>query len=281
MVRSSLLCSFTIALALVMSATAHAHESATGGASAPDRPQIEDLNCDTGETGRCPRGGTLQLDGENLETGRAVIFVGGKGRRDNRRSRPQAATAHSLLVKVPGSARTGPVRVASPVAGKSARSARLEVVAPAPADTQEPLSDPAPGAGVFPVSGRYDFGTTTNRFGGGRSHGGQDILADCGLKVVAAQAGKVSWARYQDAAGNYVVVDAPDGTSQVYMHMRDPALVKRGDRVVAGQQLGFVGSTGRSTACHLHFELWTAPGWYRGGKGIDPLPALQRWAAAG
>lgn len=281
MVRSSLLCSFTIALALAMSATAQAHETTTGGAAAPNRPEIEDLKCETGETGRCPRGGTLQLHGENLETGRAVIFVGQKGRRDNRRSRPQAATAHSLVVKVPGSARTGPVRVASSVAGTSARSDRLEVVAPAPADTEEPLSDPAAGAGRFPVSGRYDFGTMTNRFGGGRGHGGQDILAACGLEVVAAQAGKVSWARYQDAAGNYVVVDAPDGTSQVYMHMRDPALVKRGDRVVAGQQLGVVGSTGRSTACHLHFELWTAPGWYRGGRGIDPLPALQRWAAAG
>ena len=281
MVRSSLSCSFALLLALVVSATAHAHETTTGGAAVPDRPRIEELRCETGETGRCPRGGMLQLDGEDLETGRAVLFLGGRGRRDNRRSTPEAATTHRLVVKVPGSARTGPVRVASFVAGTSARSARLDVVAPPAANPDARFADPVADAGVFPVSGRHDFGTATNRFGGGRNHGGQDILAACGLDVVAARAGKVSWADSQDAAGNYVVVDAPDGTSHVYMHMRDQALVKRGDRVVAGQQLGFVGSTGRSTACHLHFELWTTPGWYRGGKAIDPLPDLQRWAAAG
>jgi murein DD-endopeptidase MepM/ murein hydrolase activator NlpD len=63
--------------------------------------------------------------------------------------------------------------------------------------------------------------------------------------------------------------------------MRDPAIVKRGDTVSPGQQLGVVGTTGRSSACHLHFELWTAPGWYRGGTAVDPLPALQSWGASG
>ena len=40
---------------------------------------------------------------------------------------------------------------------------------------------------------------------------------------------------------------------------------------------GVVGSTGRSTACMLHFEMWTAPGWYRGGKVADPTPYLKDW----
>jgi murein DD-endopeptidase MepM/ murein hydrolase activator NlpD len=178
-------------------------------------------------------------------------------------------------VEVPPTARTGPVPVSSPVAGPSARSPKLRIVAPPPDDAL------AEAGGVFPVDGRYDFGTETNRFGGGRNHQGQDILARCGLRVVAAVAGKVSTAAYEGGAGNDVVVDAADGSSQVYMHMRDPAIVRRGDSVTAGQQLGFVGTTGRSSACHLHFELWTAPGWYRGGTAVDPLPALQSWSAAG
>ncbi len=36
--------------------------------------------------------------------------------------------------------------------------------------------------------------------------------------------------------------------------------------------------TGRASTCHLHFELWTAPGWYEGGKPIDPLPLLKSLA---
>jgi murein DD-endopeptidase MepM/ murein hydrolase activator NlpD len=40
-----------------------------------------------------------------------------------------------------------------------------------------------------------------------------------------------------------------------------------------------VGDTGNASGCHLHFELWSAPGWYAGGEPFDPLPRLQRWDA--
>jgi murein DD-endopeptidase MepM/ murein hydrolase activator NlpD len=50
-----------------------------------------------------------------------------------------------------------------------------------------------------------------------------------------------------------------------------------GDQVFTGQQIGVVGDTGDASACHLHFEIWTAPGWYDGGHVIDPLPSLQAW----
>jgi murein DD-endopeptidase MepM/ murein hydrolase activator NlpD len=132
---------------------------------------------------------------------------------------------------------------------------------------------------LFPIRGRHDLGqTATNGFGGGRGHQGQDMFARCGTKLALARGGKVQYAGYHSAAGNYVVVDAA-GTriDHVYMHLRAPALVRTGERVFTGQKIGEVGDTGRATGCHLHFEMWTAPGWYEGGRPFDPLPALKSW----
>jgi murein DD-endopeptidase MepM/ murein hydrolase activator NlpD len=134
-------------------------------------------------------------------------------------------------------------------------------------------------APAFPVRGAHDYGTEENRFGGGRGHRGQDVLARCGQPVVAAFGGRVSDVKWEAAAGNYAVVRAANGTSQVYMHLRDPASVHAGERIEAGTAIGRVGRTGDASTCHLHFEQWTAPGWYAGGHAIDPLPALRRWDA--
>ena len=131
---------------------------------------------------------------------------------------------------------------------------------------------------VFPIRGKHDLGkSATSNFGGGRGHQGQDMFADCGTPLVAVTGGKVLFAGTQSRAGNYVVLQRADGQSYAYMHMRRPALVKKGDRIYAGQPIGEVGATGRASGCHLHFELWTAPGWYTGGKAVDPLPELTRW----
>jgi len=258
-----------------------AHTSTGGGAAAPDRPEVSELTCDTGEQARCARGSVLKLAGENLQSTSGVLFLGGPGTRDDRRARPEASTPHRLTVRVPGAARSGPVRVVTSIAGTSGPSPRLRVlvqrVPPAPAITPTPTA----GDGVFPVLGRHDFGGESNRFGGGRNHKGQDIFAACGTPVVAALAGDVAIAKFHDRAGNYAVITADDGTSQAYMHLRAPASIKRGQRVAAGQQIGLVGQTGRASGCHLHFELWTAPGWYEGGEAVDPLPDLQRWDGAG
>jgi murein DD-endopeptidase MepM/ murein hydrolase activator NlpD len=135
----------------------------------------------------------------------------------------------------------------------------------------------------FPIRGKHHFGEGAARFGAGRggySHEGQDVFANCGTPLVAARGGTVRHKAFHSRAGNYLVIDG-DGTDQdyAYMHMQAPALVEKGDHVVTGQRIGNVGDTGRASGCHLHFELWTAPGWYEGGKPIDPLATLRTWDA--
>lgn len=134
---------------------------------------------------------------------------------------------------------------------------------------------------IFPIRGRHDYGSAGNRFGAGRAghtHQGQDVLAACGTRLVAERGGRVKYKAYQSAAGNYVVIDnAGTDVDTVYMHLREPALVNEGRHVFTGQTIGYVGDTGDATACHLHFEMWSGPGWYSGGSPFDPLPYLQAW----
>ena len=269
------------ALAAAAPARADDGGAATGGAAYAE-PDVTDVRCAPTGSATCSPGVRLRVGGDHLEATRTVVFLGRRGRADDARVRPLRASPHRVLVTVPGAAVSGRVRV---VAGDEvATGPKVQVAAvPQAADAApEPqtlvAADPA--AGVFPIRGSHEYGTGTNRFGGGRGHEGQDVFAACGTKLVAALSGTVKMAKWQDRAGNYVVIEAADGTAQAYMHLQQPALVAKGDDVQAGQPIGLVGDTGRATGCHLHFELWTAPGWYEGGSPIDPLPLLQRLDAA-
>jgi murein DD-endopeptidase MepM/ murein hydrolase activator NlpD len=135
---------------------------------------------------------------------------------------------------------------------------------------------------VFPIRGRHNYGTSVNRYGDDRGdhiHQGQDVLAACGLNLVAAHNGTVSAAGNAGAAGNYLVINAGEGHDFVYMHMQELAVVRKGATVTAGQFVGHVGQTGDATTCHLHFEEWVGR-WFAGGHTIDPLPALKAWDSA-
>jgi murein DD-endopeptidase MepM/ murein hydrolase activator NlpD len=138
---------------------------------------------------------------------------------------------------------------------------------------------------AFPVDGPHTIGMDpVQRFGAqrnGHTHQGQDVLSPCGTPLVAVHSGVIRYRGFQSAAGNYVVLRSDgDNTDFAYMHLRDTALVARGDRVTTGQLIGYVGDTGDAEGCHLHFEVWPAPGWYTGGSPIDPLPLLQAWDSA-
>jgi murein DD-endopeptidase MepM/ murein hydrolase activator NlpD len=134
---------------------------------------------------------------------------------------------------------------------------------------------------AFPILGGHDFSLNGGRFGAGRSghtHQGQDVMAACGTPLVAARGGAVQYAGYQYAAGNYVVIDGRGTPNDfMYAHMAEPSPLHSGDTVRTGQPIGIVGDTGDATACHLHFEIWGAPGWYEGGAPFDPLTELEKW----
>jgi murein DD-endopeptidase MepM/ murein hydrolase activator NlpD len=134
---------------------------------------------------------------------------------------------------------------------------------------------------AFPILGAHEFGGSAGRFGAGRSghtHQGQDTMADCGTPLVAARGGAVQYSGYQYAAGNYVVIDGKGTTFDfMYAHLAEPSPLSTGDQVRTGQPIGIVGDTGDASGCHLHFEIWTAPGWYEGGSPIDPLSYLEKW----
>jgi murein DD-endopeptidase MepM/ murein hydrolase activator NlpD len=138
-------------------------------------------------------------------------------------------------------------------------------------------------AHIFPIrKASFNFGGSGSRFGAPRSghtHQGQDVAANCGASLVAVQGGQVVTRAYQaGGAGNYVVIHGADGAGDyVYMHMKGPGPLATGQAVKTGQPIGKVGATGDAQGCHLHFELWTPPGWYRGGHPVDPLPSLQYW----
>jgi hypothetical protein len=134
---------------------------------------------------------------------------------------------------------------------------------------------------AFPILGAHEFALSAGRFGAARSghtHEGQDTMAACGTPLVAARGGTVQYSGYQSAAGNYIVIDGKGtGFDFMYAHLAEPSALQAGETVRTGQPIGIVGDTGDAQGCHLHFEMWTAPGWYEGGSPIDPLPYLEAW----
>jgi murein DD-endopeptidase MepM/ murein hydrolase activator NlpD len=130
---------------------------------------------------------------------------------------------------------------------------------------------PSRGTGdyVWPVHGRI-----TSRFGWRALgwHSGVDIGAVAGTPILAAASGVVTFAAYAGNYGNKVVIDhgvqGGDRIATVYGHLSRFA-VSVGAEVSAGQVIGYVGSTGRSTGPHLHFEVRI------NGQAVDPIRFYQ------
>jgi murein DD-endopeptidase MepM/ murein hydrolase activator NlpD len=125
----------------------------------------------------------------------------------------------------------------------------------------------------WPVRGRItsNYGYRPNPFGGGprEFHSGMDIAVAHGTPVKAAMSGRVSAAGYNNVYGNFVVITHHSNYKTMYGHM-SAIKVKVGANVVTGQQIGNVGSTGRSTGPHVHFTV------YKNGVTTNPRVLIAR-----
>ncbi|MDA0172637.1 peptidoglycan DD-metalloendopeptidase family protein, partial [Solirubrobacter taibaiensis] len=139
------------------------------------------------------------------------------------------------------------------------------VANPAPAPAAAPVSTGA-GCGSGQIASPV-AGTTTGSFGenrGSHAHAGKDISAPTGTAVRAAQCGTVTKAGWDNGGyGNLVCIEHEGGVSTCYAHLSSVD-TKVGQYVHVGDVVGKVGSTGRSTGPHLHFEV------RENGKAVNP-----------
>jgi murein DD-endopeptidase MepM/ murein hydrolase activator NlpD len=124
---------------------------------------------------------------------------------------------------------------------------------------------------IYPVEGRFmgPFGMRIDPFSGeGAFHRGIDISAPTGTPVRATADGIVVFSSLERGFGRLVVIDHGSGMQTYYAHLHR-FNVYAGQEVRRGDEIGLVGSSGRTTAPHLHYEV------HLGGNAVNPAPFLQ------
>jgi murein DD-endopeptidase MepM/ murein hydrolase activator NlpD len=123
------------------------------------------------------------------------------------------------------------------------------------------------GTFIWPVSGPISspYGSRTDPVTGQQAfHAGLDIAVPCGTPIKAAASGSVISAGWNSGGyGNMTLINHGNGLSSLYGH-QSSIIVSSGQSVTQGQVIGYVGSTGKSTGCHVHFEVRV------GGNPVDP-----------
>lgn len=162
----------------------------------------------------------------------------------------------------------GPIRLISAAAMDQVRQAAAALAAGAGRGGVSPagLSWPANGPVTSPFGMRFHPIDHVWRF-----HDGLDIGAACGSAIMAAAPGRVVEVSYSSGWGNRVVIDHGVINGQALKTSYNHAAsyqVAVGDTVARGQVIGAVGSTGVSTGCHLHFQVWLD------GRATDPASVL-------
>jgi len=105
-----------------------------------------------------------------------------------------------------------------------------------------------------------------------KTHGAMDLGAPEGTKILAVKEGRVLYNQIDpDGYGNYIVLDHGDGWYTLYAHMVRPSPLSVGTQVRAGQIIGYVGTTGRSTGEHLHIELRYGTSGFWSAERLEPL----------
>lgn len=253
-----------LAVAAAISGVVPSQASAVaGGLGTSGTVALADVTCvvQCVDTRKATPGAKVKLRGLGMDEVASVVFRGEVG---PIQVSPLRANDVAAVARVPSGARSGRPYVVDSLGVPSRRAPRKLHILP-------PSTIPS---AVFPVRGPHSY---WDGFGAGRGHDGVDIGAACGTPLVAALPGRVSHRAYQGAAGNYVVIDVDGVNADIgYMHMVKPGSVRVGQKVSAGQTVGFVGETGRASGCHLHFEYWTGE-WWGDGYAIDAMPYLQEW----
>jgi len=114
------------------------------------------------------------------------------------------------------------------------------------------------------------FGYRTDPFKGHRAwHNGVDFAGKEGADVVAVASGVVTWSAERNGYGQMVELDHGEGYITRYAHNKKN-LVNVGDTVKKGEVVGLMGSSGRSTGPHVHFEV------YKNGRAVDPASYIRR-----
>jgi len=175
---------------------------------------------------------------------------------------PTSELAEGQVLFVPGAAEPALPKAAPKPAPKPAPKAAAK---PVPKPASQPTVSISSGW-VFPVVGGGAY--ISQYFHA--SHPALDIAADYGTPVRAAHAGVVTFAGWKNNGGGWQVwISHGGGLFTTYAHM-SALTVSTGQRVGAGQQVGFVGQTGWATGPHCHFEVWRGPIW-DGGVRLNPL----------
>lgn len=103
-------------------------------------------------------------------------------------------------------------------------------------------------------------------------HAGDDFPYPCGTPVHAARGGTVASTGWDSAGGNFVLIDhgyiGGANIASYYAHFERPAIVHSGQHVSKGQLIGYSGTTGRSTGCHMHFGVMA------NGRWVNPIPYI-------
>jgi murein DD-endopeptidase MepM/ murein hydrolase activator NlpD len=167
-------------------------------------------------------------------------------------------------------------RKAREAAEAEAKRIEAERAAAAGASTENPDDSGYDEAGESVVTGNGQFShpcpgynSISSTFGyrsfDSSFHKGVDFAASQGTPIYAAASGTVVIAGYSSSAGNWVVISHGGGLTTKYMHMVSTPLVSAGQSVSAGENIGYVGTTGYSTGPHLHFQVEV------NGTAVNPM----------
>ncbi|MBO9517747.1 MAG: M23 family metallopeptidase [Porphyrobacter sp.] len=131
---------------------------------------------------------------------------------------------------------------------------------------------------MMPVSGvtmTSDYGMRVHPvLGGRRNHKGIDLAGPMGTPVYATADGVVSRAERFSSYGNYIQIEHGGELQTRYAHLSGYA-VAAGEQVTKGQLIGYIGTTGRSTGPHLHYEVRVS------GEAVDPRPYMMAQVTPG